>query len=179
VIPGVQLADLAGGSMQAVLGILLALEARHRTGRGQRVDISMTEGSMALSVVARSQGPVELLSGRYACYHVYAAAEKSFVAVGALEAKFWANLCRELGCLELVEKHYESDQGRVIAALEKIFVTATAEEWFERIGAKDCCVTPVRTAAHGAAPLVPRLSETPGRAGGPAPRLGEHNEELL
>jgi crotonobetainyl-CoA:carnitine CoA-transferase CaiB-like acyl-CoA transferase len=179
VIPGIQIADLAGGSMQAVLGILLAVEARHRTGRGQRVDISMTEGSMALSVVARSQGPVELLSGRYACYHVYAAAENSFVAVGALEGKFWANLCRELGCEALVERQFAPDQAALIMALGEVLKTATAEEWFERIGGKDCCLTPVRTAAHGAAPLIPRLSETPGRAGARAPRLGEHNEELL
>ena len=48
VLAGIQIADLAGGSMQAVIGILLALEARHRTGRGQRVDVSMFEGSAAL-----------------------------------------------------------------------------------------------------------------------------------
>jgi len=168
VIPGVQIADLAGGSMQAVIGILLALEARHRTGLGQRVDVSMTHGLEVLLPVARVGGS-DLLSGRYGCYHVYAAAENTFVAVGALEAKFWANLCRELGCLELIELQLAKDQVSVIAVLEKIFNTATAEVWFERIGARDCCVTPVRIAAHGAAPLLP----------GRAPRLGEHNEEFL
>jgi crotonobetainyl-CoA:carnitine CoA-transferase CaiB-like acyl-CoA transferase len=178
VIPGVQIADLAGGSMQAIIGILLAMEARHRTGRGQRVDVSMTDGSAALLPVARSQGPVKLLSGTYACYRVYAAAEDSFVAVGALEAKFWANLCRELGCEELIEKQFAADQGAVIAALECIFRVTTAEEWFLRIGDKDCCVTPV-LAAHGAAPCIPKLSETPGSVLGRAPRLGEHNGELL
>lgn len=171
VIPGVQIADLAGGSMQAVIGILLALEARHRTGLGQRVNVSMTDGLNVLLPVARAQGPVRLLSGRYACYRVYAAAEDSFVAVGALEPKFWANLCRELGCEELIEKQFAADQPGVVDAVAKIFATATAEQWFERIGAKDCCVTPVRTAAHGAAPH--------GRGLAPAPRLGEHNGELL
>jgi crotonobetainyl-CoA:carnitine CoA-transferase CaiB-like acyl-CoA transferase len=166
VIPGVQIADLAGGSMQAVIGILLALQARHRSELGQRVDVSMTDGLQVLLPIARAGGS-DLLSGRYACYHVYAAAGNSFVAVGALESKFWANLCRELGCLELTELQFAADQGSVIAVVEKIFKTATAEEWFLRIGAKDCCVTPVRIAAHGAAP--------PGRA----PRLGEHNEEFL
>jgi len=174
VIPGVQIADLAGGSMQAVIGILLALQHRHRTGLGQRVDVSMTDGLQALLPVARSQrpgagrqGPIALLSGKYACYHVYPAAENSFVAVGALESKFWANLCRELGCSELIELQFAADQASVIAGVEKIFKTATAEEWFLRIGDRDCCVTPVRIAAQGAAP--------PGRA----PRLGEHNEEFL
>ena len=104
----------------------------------------------------RRAGGSDLLRGRYACYHVYAAAEDSFVAVGALEPKFWANLCRELGAEELIEKQFASDQATVIAVVEEIFKTATAEEWFLRIGDKDCCVTPVRVAAHGAAP---QLSE--------------------
>jgi crotonobetainyl-CoA:carnitine CoA-transferase CaiB-like acyl-CoA transferase len=178
VIPNIQIADLAGGSMQAIIGILLALEARHRTGFGQRVDISMTDGSKALLPVARAGGS-DLLSGKYACYHVYPAAEGSFVAVGALETKFWENLCRELGCPELIDRQFAPDQADVIRSVGQIFGTATAEGWFERIGAKDCCVTPVRTAAHGAAPQLPMLSETPGRALDRAPRLGEHNEELL
>ncbi len=179
VVPNVTIADIAGGSMQAVIGILLAIEARHNTGRGQRVDVSMTDGSTVLLPVARAGGS-DLLTGKYACYHVYAAAENSFVAVGALEAKFWANLCRELGCEELIEQQFAADQAAVIAAVEKALITATAEEWFARIGDKDCCVTPVRHAAHGAAPQPqPKLSETPGLPLAPAPRLGEHNEELL
>jgi crotonobetainyl-CoA:carnitine CoA-transferase CaiB-like acyl-CoA transferase len=177
VVPNITIADIAGGSMQAMIGILLAIEARHRTGRGQRVDISMTDGSTVLLPVVRAGGS-DLLSGKYACYHVYGAAENSFVAVGALEAKFWANLCREIGCEELIERQFSADQGVVIAAVAEVFITATAEEWFERIGSKDCCVTPVRNAAHGAAPH-PKLSETPGRALDRAPKLGEHNGELL
>jgi len=169
VIPGVQIADLAGGSMQAVIGILLAMEARHKSGEGQRIDISMTGGLNVLLPVARAKGPVKLLSGSYACYRVYAAAGDSHVAVGALEPKFWANLCKELGCTELIEKQFTADQSGVIAALAGKFKAATAEEWFERIGTLDCCVTPVRMAAHGAAPQ-PQSR---------APRLGEHNEDYL
>jgi alpha-methylacyl-CoA racemase len=168
VIPGVQIADLAGGSMQAVIGILLAIEERYRTGVGQRVDVSMTDGLDVLLPIARAGGS-DLLSGKYACYHVYAAAGNSFVAVGALEGKFWANLCRELGCEQLIELQFVAEQGPVISVLEGIFKTASAEEWFLRVGDKDCCVTPVRIAAHGAAPH--------GLAR--APRLGEHNEEFL
>jgi alpha-methylacyl-CoA racemase len=169
VVPNVPLADLVGGSMQAVIGILLAIQARHRTGMGQRIDVSMTDGSTVLLPVPRAGG-IDLLSGRFACYHVYPAANGSHVGVGALETKFWANLCRELGCPELVERQFDADQGPLIAALTEKFSAATAEEWFERIGAKDCCVTPVRIAAHGAAPQDDLIR---------APRLGEHNEELL
>jgi crotonobetainyl-CoA:carnitine CoA-transferase CaiB-like acyl-CoA transferase len=177
VVPHVTIADIAGGSMQAMIGILLAIEARHKTGRGQRVDVSMTDGSTVLLPIVRAGGS-DLLSGKYACYHVYAAADTSFVAVGALESKFWGNLCREIGCEELIEQQFAADQLPVILTVAEIFIMATAEEWFERIGDKDCCVTPVRNVAHGAAPH-PTLSETPGCALAPAPRLGEHNEELL
>jgi crotonobetainyl-CoA:carnitine CoA-transferase CaiB-like acyl-CoA transferase len=165
VIPGVQIADLAGGSMQAVIGILLALEERHRTGLGQRVDVSMTDGCGVLLPIARAGGS-DLLLGKYACYHVYRAAEDSFVAVGALEPKFWANLCRELGCQELIDQQFAPDQLEATRKLEEIFKTAAAETWFSRIGEKDCCVTPVRKAGPGA---VSKL--------GRAPRLGEHNEK--
>jgi crotonobetainyl-CoA:carnitine CoA-transferase CaiB-like acyl-CoA transferase len=167
VVPNVPLADLVGGSMQVVIQVLLAIHARHRIGAGQRIDVSMTDGSTALLPVPRAGG-IDLLSGRFACYHVYAAADGSHVAVGALETKFWTNLCRELGYPELIERQLDADQAPLLAALTEKFSAATAEEWFERIGAKDCCVTPVRSAAHGAAPQGPR-----------APRLGEHNEELL
>lgn len=171
VIPGVQIADLAGGSMQAVIGILLAIEERHRTGVGRRVDVSMTDGLHVLLPIAQAGGS-DLLSGRYACYHVYRAAENSFVAVGALEAKFWGNLCRELGCEGLIDLQFAADQSGVIAGVAEKFMAATAEEWFLRIGDKDCCVTPVRVAAHGAAP---QGQSSLARA----PRLGEHNQEFL
>lgn len=188
VIPNFQIADLAGGSMQAIIGMFLAIEARHRTGRGQRVDVSMTDGLQVLLPVVRAeqqasgagrQAPVSgLLNGAYACYHVYAAAEGSYIAVGALEPKFWANLCREIGCEDLIERQFDADQTAVIARVAEVFKTGTATEWFERIGAKDCCVTPVLKAPREPA-IVPRLSETAGRELGPAPRLGEHNGEFL
>jgi len=191
-LAGIQIADLAGGSMQAVIGILLALQARERTGCGQRVDVSMFAGSCALMQVPLSvyrgagrapERANELLSGRYACYQIYEAAEGSFVTVGALEPKFWVNLCRELQCEELIAQQYAEDQSKVKARLAAIFKTATAEQWFERIGAKDCCVAPVRNLkdAIGDYPHspIPALSETPGRADGRAPKLGEHNRELL
>jgi crotonobetainyl-CoA:carnitine CoA-transferase CaiB-like acyl-CoA transferase len=157
VIPGVQLADLAGGSMQAVTGILLALEARHRTGRGQRVTISMTEGSAMLLAIPMaefkatgrvSKRGAEMLSGRYACYNVYLCRDGRWVAVGALERKFWVNLCRELGCEECVELQFAEEQSSVKARLSGIFRARAAEEWFELLKDKDCCVTPVRTLAE-------------------------------
>ena len=187
-LAGIQIADLAGGSMQAVIGILLALEARHRTACGQRVDISMFAGSAALMPIPVSQFMAterppergnELLSGRYACYQIYPAAGGSFVTVGALEPKFWQNLCRELGCEDLIARQYDDDQAPLKARLAEKFRERPAEEWFELLGSKDCCVAPVRNLKdairdYPAAPI-PTLSETPGRSSGRAPRLGEHN----
>jgi alpha-methylacyl-CoA racemase len=190
-LAGIQIADLAGGSMQAVVGILLALEARHHTGRGQRVDVSMFAGSCSLmpvpvSMLKSGRAPErgnDLLSGGYACYQIYEAAGGSFVTVGALEPKFWRNLCRELGCEELIDEQYCADQSKLKTRLQEIFIQATAEAWFSKIGAKDCCVAPVRhlrdAMADYPAEPIPVLSETPGRAEGRAPRLGEHNQELL
>ena len=106
VIPGVQIADLVGGSMQAVTGILLALLARNQTGQGRYVDVSMYAGVISLLTIplaawrATGREPMpgnEILSGRYACYNLYQAADARWLAVGALEPKFWAELCRRLG----------------------------------------------------------------------------------
>jgi crotonobetainyl-CoA:carnitine CoA-transferase CaiB-like acyl-CoA transferase len=196
VLAGIQIADIAGGSMQAVIGILLALEARHRTGGGQRVDVSMFAGSAALMTVPLaglksgqlSQRGNDRLSGRYACYQIYPAAEGSYVAVGALEPKFWQNLCRELGLEDLIADQYAPAprQLEIKVALARKFAEATAEEWFARIGRKDCCVTPVRSLKDAIrdypSRAIPPLSETPGRRyddGERAPHLGEHNGELL
>jgi crotonobetainyl-CoA:carnitine CoA-transferase CaiB-like acyl-CoA transferase len=191
-LAGIQIADLAGGSMQVVIGILLALEARHRTNRGQRVDISMFAGSAALMPIPVSQFMAsrrppqrgsELLNGGYACYQIYSAAGGSFVTVGALEPKFWQNLCRELGCEDLIEKQYAPDQQPLKSRLAEKFSQRHAEEWFDLLGAKDCCVAPVRNLKdairdYPTAPI-PTLSETPGESSGRAPKLGEHNQELL
>jgi crotonobetainyl-CoA:carnitine CoA-transferase CaiB-like acyl-CoA transferase len=189
-LAGIQIADLAGGSMQMVIGILLALEARHRIGGGQRVDVSMFDGSAALMAIPiagfRASGNPpdrgnDLLTGRFACYQVYPAAADSYVAVGALEPKFWQNLCRELHCQDLIVDQYapEPRQSEIKAHISAKFLEATSEEWFARLGSKDCCVTPVRNlkdAIHDypTAPI-PVLNETPGRSHGKAPRLGEHN----
>lgn len=193
VVPGVQLADLAGGSTQVVTGILLALQARERTGRGQFVDVSMTHGVRSLLPIPQSiydgsghlpQRGNELLTGRYACYGVYPAAE-GYVAVGALEPKFWATLCAALGHPEWIRDQFAGGerQREIKAGLSAVLLTKTAEEWFALLRDQDCCVTPVRDLAaamqeFGDAP-VPRLSVTPGIWGDRAPRLGEHTEAVL
>jgi crotonobetainyl-CoA:carnitine CoA-transferase CaiB-like acyl-CoA transferase len=170
VIPGVQIADLAGGSMLAVIGILLALQARHRTDRGQFVDVSMMDGSAWLLHAALA-GMQEPISGKYACYNVYQAKDGRWLAVGALEPKFWATLCACLGCEQLIPDQFAAGPRRleVIEELQRIFLTKSAGEWFAVLKGYDACVTPVRTVAEAVAdehfrqrPLgrVPILSES-------------------
>lgn len=197
-IPAIQIADLAGGSNQALVGILLALEARHKTGLGQMVDISMCDGLSALLAVALSDCPEgnrptvrQLVSGAYACYSIYPARNDRWIAVGALENKFWSNLCRELGCEHLNDQQFApiDRQSEMKAELSGVFAIRNAEEWFDLLRDKDCCAMPVRTMDEafesgvfrekrvGIKPLLSRTfaSDTQG----PAPRLGEHSIEVL
>jgi crotonobetainyl-CoA:carnitine CoA-transferase CaiB-like acyl-CoA transferase len=181
VIPGVQIADLVGGSMQAVTGILLALVARNRTGEGRHVDVSMYAGVKSLLTIPlaawRDAGrePMtgrETLSGRYACYSLYQAGDERWLAVGALEPKFWAELCRRLGCEELIAQQFVESQDEVKARVAAIFRTKPAQEWFEQLRDTDCCVTLVRTVSEVAA-------ELPDRDGPAPPLLGQHTGEVL
>jgi crotonobetainyl-CoA:carnitine CoA-transferase CaiB-like acyl-CoA transferase len=181
VIPGVQIADLGGGSMQTVMGILLALVERNRTGKGSHVDASMYAGVTALLTVPLAQwwetkeepAPGNgRLNGRYACYNLYQAADGRWLAVGALEPKFWAELCRKLGREDLIARQYEEPQNALKACIGEIFRTRPADEWFAALRDSDCCVTPVRAISEVA-------KELPERDGPPPPQLGEHTREVL
>jgi crotonobetainyl-CoA:carnitine CoA-transferase CaiB-like acyl-CoA transferase len=181
VIPGVQIADLVGGSMQAVNGTLLALLARNQTGIGRHVDVSMYAGVTSLLTIPlaawRSSGrePMpgkEILSGRYACYSLYQAADARWLAVGALEPKFWAVLCRRLGCEDLIARQFEEPQDAIKERIASIFRTKPAGDWFRELCNTDCCVTLVRTIGEVAA-------ELPDHHGPPPPSLGEHTRQVL
>jgi alpha-methylacyl-CoA racemase len=180
VIPGVQIADLVGGSMQAVTGILLALIARNQTGHGRHVDVSMCDGVKSLLTIPltawRDTGHEpepgnEVLSGRYACYCLYQASDGRWLAVGALEPKFWGELCRRLGCEDLIPRQFEEPQDSVKARIAQAFRTKSAADWFDELRACDCCVTPVRTIGEVA-------DELPVPNGAP-PALGEHTRAIL
>lgn len=152
-IPGVQVADIAGGSMQAVAGILLALLARGRTGKGQQIDISMTDGVLGLLCLpyelSRKTGlsprrAQDLLSHRFACYNVYQTADHRFVAVGALENRFWTQLCAQLGLSRYADKQYdEACREEIITAMRDTFGRRTAAQWETLLDGYDVCCTTV------------------------------------
>jgi crotonobetainyl-CoA:carnitine CoA-transferase CaiB-like acyl-CoA transferase len=207
VLPLTQVADMAGG-FAAVMGILAALLARERTGRGQRVDASMFDAALALMTVpltrlaAGMQEPGEL-SGSQASYHTYRCRDGRYVAVGALEPKFWEGLCRAMGLPDSSKRQWEgSEAGRrgAIAALGRAFAAQDREHWVQELAQQDVCVEPVLDAAEALAqpqaarnlldqpnggerlrtvapPL--RLAETPIAVRRPAPGLGEHTDEVL
>jgi len=148
-IPGVQIADIAGGGMSAAIGILLALLARQKTGKGQYIDISMTDGMVAflpaVLFFSRLTGKEpsrsdEILSHRYACYNTYETADGKFLSIGAVENRFWKKLCEVIAVPEYAALQYD-DQRRneIIDFMRTTFKTKPLDEWEAVLGELDIC----------------------------------------
>ncbi len=209
---GVQVADVAGGAWPAAAGVLAALVGRDRTGEGAHVDVSMTEGALAmlalpLGIAYSRQSPItrgeELLDGGAACYGVYRTKDERFVALGALEPKFFAAFCAAAGRPDLAPRQHEDGHGPR-QELEALFASRTRDEWTAFAAEHDVCLAPVlagdepradpQLAARGAfvdVPL-PRSGRsmpavaTPIRVRGasrpvprPGPEVGEHTDVVL
>jgi alpha-methylacyl-CoA racemase len=146
-IPGLQMADLAGG-LEAAFLIAAALMDRARTGRGRRLEVSMT-GLMrswtALPRAARRAGLSGLgLTGEFPCYHVYAVAD-GFLTVAALESAFWAEFCDAIDRSDLRARQF--DPGAV-KAVQATLSGATRAAWAARFANKDVCVEAVQDLAE-------------------------------
>src|SRR6266550_2001210 len=92
-LPPVQIADLAGGSLFAVVEILAALLERERSGRGRHLVVSMTRNAHRLAAYRLHGEPERTLTGDLACYRIYATADDRFLTVTPVEPKFWTRLC--------------------------------------------------------------------------------------
>jgi alpha-methylacyl-CoA racemase len=204
--------DLA---LSAAMGILAALFDAARTGRGRHLDIAMADGALAHAVMplatlaahghTRPAG-ADTLSGGLACYALYRTADRRFLAVGALERKFWDALCDVLERADLKPLHRSGDaaiEARVRGELAAIVGARPLAHWEARFGAADCCVSPVHTLEEALADPHFRArgmvleSRQPGEGRPtqvgcpikmtgfefelrrPAPRPGEHTVELL
>jgi crotonobetainyl-CoA:carnitine CoA-transferase CaiB-like acyl-CoA transferase len=153
VVPRNLVADYAGGALQGVIGILAALVARQRTGEGQFVDVSMTEGTLSLLGAALAfktcggQGPARgcgALDGAAPFYGVYATRDERWLSVGAIEPWFFANLCRALDLPQLIDLQFSREHWPTMRrTLADVFVTRTRDEWCSLLSAMDTCVTPV------------------------------------
>jgi alpha-methylacyl-CoA racemase len=146
-----QIADLGGGAMMAVAGILIALQERARSGEGQLVDCSMFDGSLSFlamlagEMLADGQVPCrgELrLAGGLVCYRPYRCAD-GYVTLGALEPKFWAEFCRGVGREDLLGHAFDPPGSKAHRALGEIFAGRTREEWRAFASEHDCCLEPV------------------------------------
>lgn len=159
VIPNFQIGDLFGGMQAALSGLLAALLAAQRSGRGRHVDVSMTHqihehnflARLAVLEEGRAGAPgLGLLTGGVPCYQVYATRDGRWMAVGALELKFWRAACAVLGHPEWGDRHWSLGQeigGQDALALQDavaaVFATRTQAEWNALFEPADCCVTPV------------------------------------
>ncbi len=210
---GGQIADIGGGALMAVIGILIALRERERSGEGQLVDCSMFDGALSwLAMVAAQslfsgrsprRGEVQL-AGALTCYRPYRCAD-GYVALGALEPKFWSAFCHGVGREDLLAGAFDPPGSETHTAVGEIFLQRTREQWRAFASEHDCCLEPVLeldealdselvaaremvaelTQPGAERPVrllgVPvKLSRTPGDpARAPGPALGEHTDEVL
>jgi len=153
--PATQIADIGGGGLMAAVGILLALQSRNKTGKGQFVDISMTDGVVSwlqtilpdyLAGHNVQQGELTLSGGK-ACYAVYETSDNRYLSVGALEPKFWKAFCEGIERPDFIQ-HLDSPyevQSKMKAEIKQIIRTKTLNEWMAIFEDLDSCVAPVLT----------------------------------
>jgi alpha-methylacyl-CoA racemase len=202
----VQVADVGGGGLQPAVAILGALLGVHRGGEGRLLDVSMTDGAvtwLALELAATGAGEDagrgdHRLTGRYACYRVYACKGGGFYSVGALEPKFWVTLCQAVGKPDLVDLQFAegAERAHVHAEMEAVFASRTRDEWQRELDGREVCCEPVlelgEVESHpqiAARRLIEREGDQvevrpaiPMRADWrrlDAPALGEHTAEIL
>ncbi len=203
-LPNFQIADLLGGALTAAMGILAAVLEAQRTGQGRYIDVAMTDSVLAHTYFtmlrlndAGHSAPrgADLLTGGLPCYATYRCADGRHIAVGALEGKFWKGCCEVLARPEWIRRQWDAALRSEMAAL---FATRPRDDWAALFAAVDCCVTPILSPEEAleneqiaarrmvlredgltqfAPPL--KLSEYEFSVRLPAPKVGEHNAEIL
>lgn len=151
-VPSVQVAAL-GGSLNAISGILMALYARERTGKGQLVNVDLYSSAINAEITAissvigcRETGMPSF--GRTAShyYSVYKTKDGRYLSIGTIEPKFWQKMCRLIDLPELESRQFDfAHSAEIKAKLAAAFAGKTQAEWLELIGKDEFCVTPIRT----------------------------------
>ncbi len=149
---GVQIADVASGSNHAVIGILAAVVHRNRTGEGQYLDVSMTDGAVAFNALFAA---AYLVDGSENCcgegvlnggslYDFYETRDGKYISVGGLEPQFFSAFCEAIGRPDLISGGViPSDLPRVKEEVRRAVKTKTRDEWTALFGKIDACVEPV------------------------------------
>ena len=185
-LPGPLVGDI-GAAMQTALGILAALVQRDRTGAGSVVDVSIHEAAMAWSMF-----PVtgDLAS---ACYTIYETKDGRWLALGALEPKFWAGFCERIGRPELTRRQHAQGEERaqVLRDVREVMRARTRDEWLALFEGADVCLTTIykpdevaadpHVIARGVVADVSGITHVtpPGGDVRAAPALGAHTDEVL
>jgi alpha-methylacyl-CoA racemase len=150
-LPPVQIADLAGGALYAVVEILTALLERERTGRGKHIVVSMTHNSHRLAAHRLQGEPERTLTGALACYRIYGTADRRYLTITPVEPKFWRRLCELIDREDLVDRQYEAEQEALAAELAAVFRTRRLAEWLDLFDGEDVMAGPVATLAEARA----------------------------
>lgn len=214
VVPGIQIADVTGGSWMGVSHVLAALFHREKTGEGCHCDIAMSEGLLPFltmelgQMAAGGETPRRgqtLLGGGVPCYGVYRCRDGKYLAVGALEPKFWSQLTTALERPDLTAQGLllNEDGEPARTALAHIFLSRDRDEWVHLLTPLDACVEPVLdldevftdpqalarsyfvthehpTEGTFSLPRSPfRMSNIPSPPHEPAPLLGQHGRDIL
>ena len=158
VVPATQIADIGGGALMALNGIMFALYERERTGAGRFVDVSMTRGLLpwlaypASFLDAGAELPRcgrGLLSGSFACYNIYETGDGKFMSLGALEPVFWRRFCEAVGKEQWIDRQYAQEQDQpvgnreLIQEVRTLFKSKSRKEWEVIFANLDACCEPV------------------------------------
>lgn len=157
-MPPALIADIGGGSLPAVINILLALRQRDITGEGCHLDIAMTDamatfgwhGVLEHHAGGAAAAGAGLFTGGLPRYRLYATADDRFVAVGALEEKFWQAFCDAIG-LDAALRDDRATAPETCAAVTRIISARSSEEWRALLDPLDCCCCVVATMAEAMA----------------------------
>lgn len=153
---GVQMADVAGGSLWAGFSILGAIIAREKTGRGQYIDVSMSDCvftlmTMLVGAYNFDKTPLTrgewMLNGACAWYDFYKTKDDRWIGLGMLEDKFWKTFCKAIGREDYIKKQFGSRpvQEEMRGELEALFASKTADEWMKELEPLDACASRVNT----------------------------------
>ena len=152
-IPVNIIGDFAGGGLYAAFAVLAAVQARHTTGKGQYIDMAMSDGVMSLANLAVSDYFTSgepphpgryFLNGSLPCYNVYQTADGKWLSIGCMEPWFWTRLCTRLGCEQFAEVQFDEERfPEIFAFLRACFIERTRDEWFADLRQDEICVTPV------------------------------------
>ena len=152
VIPGYQVADIAGGSYMLLAACTTGLLAQNRQQKAQYIDVNLAKATLPLNAIAQgmqhgkaSYKSTPILSGMLVNYNVYQCADTKWVALGALELKFWNSFCDKLGKSSWQTSNQEDLVAGIFdkTALEALFLTKTRDEWINFFKEEDICISPV------------------------------------